>query len=62
MFIVVKKAVKYRITGVILRFFDYLCSTKRLNAVPIQNSLSLNTYNYVYHERKSQEIPRKAQL
>ena len=46
MFIIVNKAVKNRLTGVFLGFFDYLCSTKRLNAVPIQNSLSLNTYNY----------------
>ena len=30
MFIIVKKAVKYRITGVYLGFFDYLCSTKEV--------------------------------
>ena len=42
MFIVVKKSVKYRITGVILGFFDYLCSTKRLNTTPIQKWLTLN--------------------
>ena len=30
MFIIVKKAVKYRITGVILGFFEYLCSTKKV--------------------------------
>ena len=38
MFIIVNKAVKYRITGVILGFFEYLCSTKRLNAVPMQTA------------------------
>ena len=38
MFIIVKKSVKYGITGVFLGFFDYLCSTKRLNAVPIQTA------------------------
>ena len=30
MFIIVKKAVKYRITGVIQDFFLYLCSTKKV--------------------------------
>ena len=38
MFIIVNKMVKYGITGAILGFFEYLCSTKRLNAVPMQNS------------------------
>lgn len=46
MFIIVKKAVKYRITGVILGFFDYLCSTKRLNTAPMQKRLTLNIYKY----------------
>ena len=42
MFIIVNKVVKYHITGDFMRFFDYLCSTKRSNATPIQKWLTLN--------------------
>ena len=56
MFIIVNKVVKYGITGVILGFFEYLCSTKRLNTTPIQKWLTLNNNNYVHYERQPQEI------
>ena len=38
MFIIVKEVVKNRLTGYYIGFFEYLCSTKRLNAVPIQTA------------------------
>ena len=63
MFIIVNKVVKYGITGVILRFFEYLCSTKRLIAAYLQTAAqTLNNNNYVHFKRKPQEISCKAQF
>ena len=53
MFIIVKKAVKYRITGVILGFFEYLCSTNRSNATPIQKWLTLNNLQLCIFQKKT---------
>ena len=52
MFIIVNKVVKYRITGDYLVFFDYLCSTNRLNATPIQKWLTLNNLQLCIFQKK----------